>query len=125
MADEKKPVQDETAEKNKEAKAPVSEICGNAEEGAAALGILIAAIQHSFTLCAHSPQGLFGQRLFLRRQKTGDGRDVAAAAARPLVEDPAQRQAFVPVLRQSTQKLPFFHSFFASHFHRLRRILVL
>lgn len=37
MADEKKPVQDETAEKNKEAKAPVSEICGNAEEGAAAL----------------------------------------------------------------------------------------
>ena len=35
MADEKKPVQDETAEKNKEA--PVSEICGNAEEGAAAL----------------------------------------------------------------------------------------
>ena len=36
MADEKKPVQDETAEKNK-AKAPVSEICGNAEEGAAAL----------------------------------------------------------------------------------------
>lgn len=37
MADEKKPVQDESAEKNKEAKAPVSEICGNAEEGAAAL----------------------------------------------------------------------------------------
>lgn len=37
MADEKKPIQDETAEKSKEAKAPVSEICGNAEEGAAAL----------------------------------------------------------------------------------------
>ena len=38
MADEKKPVQDETAEKSEEAKAPVSEICGNAEEGAAGSG---------------------------------------------------------------------------------------
>ena len=37
MADEKKPVQDETTEKSKEAKAPGNEICGNAEEGAAAL----------------------------------------------------------------------------------------
>lgn len=37
MTDEKKSIQDETTEKSKEAKAPVSEICGNAEEGAAAL----------------------------------------------------------------------------------------